>query len=233
MYVSLRWFDLSSSSSSWSSFKEIPCNSGTSSHSPITEYQISGFVLISLGALLLADGERVLLSRLLGPGDATPEQPLFYYLAFAIVAVGFLMSITGLLGCWVSCLYNHCVTATVRLFDIFRKIIRLRFPNLVIHFLIFLFLHLISQYIVLIVLLLLGECTVCVLAVFWPHILGVDVRTTRLVRALQRSYALPGREQFTAALDLAQTSVSSLSNSRMSVEGTMSLQANQIPFSLS
>lgn len=50
----------------------------------------------------------------------------------------------------------------------------------------------------------------CVLAVFWPHLLGVDVRPARLVRALQRSYAVPGREQFTAALDLAQTMVRAL-----------------------
>ncbi|XP_033217935.1 tetraspanin-17-like [Belonocnema kinseyi] len=56
-----------------------------------------------------------------------------------------------------------------------------------------------------IVLLLIGEATVCVLTVFWPHLLGIDVRPSRLVRALQRSYAVPGREQFTAALDLAQT----------------------------
>ncbi|XP_046748183.1 CD82 antigen [Diprion similis] len=138
-------------------------------------FLISGFVLISLGALLLADNERILLSRLLGPGDATPEQPLFYYLAFAIVALGFLMAATGLLGCWASCLYNRCVTVT---------------------------------YVALIILLLLGECTVCVLAVFWPHLLGVDVRTARLVRALQRSYAVAGRDQFTAALDLAQTAFS-------------------------
>lgn len=41
--------------------------------------------------------------------------------------------------------------------------------------------------------------------VFWPHVLGIDVRPARLIRALQRSYAVPGREQFTAALDLAQT----------------------------
>lgn len=57
------------------------------------------------------------------------------------------------------------------------------------------------------ILLLLGECTVCIIAVFWPHILGIDVRPARLIRALQRSYAVPGREQFTAALDLAQTTV--------------------------
>jgi len=49
---------------------------------------------------------------------------------------------------------------------------------------------------------------VCIIAVFWPHILGIDVRPARLIRALQRSYAVPGREQFTAALDLAQTTVS-------------------------
>lgn len=58
-----------------------------------------------------------------------------------------------------------------------------------------------------IILLLLGECTVCIIAVFWPHILGIDVRPARLIRALQRSYSVPGREQFTAALDLAQTTV--------------------------
>ncbi|EGI64890.1 CD63 antigen [Acromyrmex echinatior] len=61
------------------------------------------------------------------------------------------------------------------------------------------------SYLLTIILLLLGECTVCIIAVFWPHILGIDVRPARLIRALQRSYAVPGREQFTAALDLAQT----------------------------
>lgn len=64
------------------------------------------------------------------------------------------------------------------------------------------------QYLLIIILLLFGECTVCIIAVFWPHILGIDVRPARLIRALQRSYAVPGREQFTAALDLAQTTVS-------------------------
>lgn len=43
---------------------------------------------------------------------------------------------------------------------------------------------------------------------FWPQLLGIDVRPARLIRGLQRSYAVPGREQFTAALDLAQTTVS-------------------------
>lgn len=64
------------------------------------------------------------------------------------------------------------------------------------------------QYVSVIVLLLIGKCSLCLLVVFWPHLLGVDVKAPRLLRALQRSYALPGREQFTAAIDLAQTSVS-------------------------
>jgi len=75
---------------------------------------MSGFVLMSLGGLLLADNDRILLSRLLGPGDIHPDQPLFYYLAFAIVALGFFIALTGLLGCWAACLFNRCITISVR-----------------------------------------------------------------------------------------------------------------------
>lgn len=82
---------------------------------------MSGFVLMSLGGLLLADNDRILLSRLLGPGDFHPEQPLFYYLAFALVALGFFIAIVGLGGCWAACLYNRCITISVRsIFHYFR-----------------------------------------------------------------------------------------------------------------
>ncbi|KAL2725674.1 Tetraspanin-11 [Vespula squamosa] len=138
-------------------------------------FLISGFILMSLGALLLADNERILLSRLLGPSDVQPDQPLFYYLAFAISALGFFIAITGLFGCWAACLFNQCITIS---------------------------------YVVTITLLLLSECTIFIVAIFWPYLLGIDVRPARLIRALQRSYAVPGREQFTAALDLAQTTFS-------------------------
>ncbi|XP_011495333.1 PREDICTED: tetraspanin-9-like [Ceratosolen solmsi marchali] len=138
-------------------------------------FLMSGFVLMSLGALLLADSDRVLLSRLLGASDVHPEQPLFYYVALVVVVIGFAIAITGILGCWASCLHNCCITAT---------------------------------YVSIIALLLIGKCSICMIVVFWPHLLGVNVRAPRLLKALQRSYALPGREQFTAALDLAQTSFS-------------------------
>lgn len=74
---------------------------------------MSGFVLMSLGALLLADSDRILLSRLLGSSDVHPEQPIFYYVALVIVGIGFIIAITGILGCWASCLYNCCITAAV------------------------------------------------------------------------------------------------------------------------
>jgi hypothetical protein len=55
--------------------------------------------------------------------------------------------------------------------------------------------------------LLLGESSVGVLAVVCPEYLGVTVSMTRLAESLQRTYGVPGKEQFTAAVDLAQTIV--------------------------
>ncbi|XP_034946633.1 CD82 antigen-like [Chelonus insularis] len=138
-------------------------------------FTISGFVLMSLGVILLIDSDRILMSRLLGPDESQLNQPLFYYLAFGFVGLGFIIVITGLFGCWLSCSSHCCVT---------------------------------GLYITALILLLLSEFTLCAVAVFWPDLIGVDVHSTRLVRALQRNYGLPGREQFTAALDLAQTTYS-------------------------
>lgn len=97
----------------WNTFFRDRGSSGDIKVCPL-HFQISGFALMSLGALLLADDKRILLSRLLGPGDIHPEQPLFYYLAFAVVGLGFLITLTGLLGCWATCIYNRCVTISVR-----------------------------------------------------------------------------------------------------------------------
>lgn len=135
-------------------------------------FLMSGFVLMSCGALLLADSHRVLLSRLLGSEEIYQDQPMFYYFAFIIVAVGFIISVTGLLGCWATCLHNCCITTT---------------------------------YILMIILLMMVEISICTVVIFFPQYLGIDLQPSRLIRALQRNYAVPGREQFTAALDLAQS----------------------------
>lgn len=55
--------------------------------------------------------------------------------------------------------------------------------------------------------LLLGESSVGVLAVVCPEYVGVTISMTRLAESLQRAYGVPGKEQFTAAVDLAQTIV--------------------------
>lgn len=65
----------------------------------------------------------------------------------------------------------------------------------------------IRQYLFLLTLLLLGELAVGALAALGPQFLGLAIESPRLTDALQRGYGVPGREQFTAALDLAQVSV--------------------------
>lgn len=59
-----------------------------------------------------------------------------------------------------------------------------------------------------IILLMMVEISICTVVIFFPQYLGIDLQPSRLIRALQRNYAVPGREQFTAALDLAQSVVS-------------------------
>jgi hypothetical protein len=63
------------------------------------------------------------------------------------------------------------------------------------------------QFLFLLVVLLLGESSLGVLAVICPEYLGVTVSVTQLTESLQRTYGVPGKEQFTAAIDLAQTNV--------------------------
>lgn len=39
----------------------------------------------------------------------------------------------------------------------------------------------------------------------WPHCLGLNLDSTAMVKSLQRNYGISGQEQFTAAMDYAQT----------------------------
>jgi hypothetical protein len=63
------------------------------------------------------------------------------------------------------------------------------------------------QLLFLLVVMLLSESSLGVLAVICPEYLGVTVTKTQLAESLQRTYGVPGKEQFTAAIDLAQTIV--------------------------
>lgn len=59
----------------------------------------------------------------------------------------------------------------------------------------------------LLTLLLVAEATLGVLAGVYPDYVGVGL-TNRLVDMLQRNFGVPGKEQLTAAVDLAQNKVS-------------------------
>lgn len=54
---------------------------------------------------------------------------------------------------------------------------------------------------------LVGECAVYATAWVWPNCLGLEVDPEILTKSLQRNYGNAGQEQFTAAIDLAQTKV--------------------------
>jgi hypothetical protein len=54
---------------------------------------------------------------------------------------------------------------------------------------------------------LVGECAIYVIAWAWPNCLGLEVNPEDLTRSLQKNYGNTGQEQFTSAIDLAQTLV--------------------------
>ncbi|XP_063232263.1 tetraspanin-11 [Bacillus rossius redtenbacheri] len=64
-----------------------------------------------------------------------------------------------------------------------------------------------AAYLFLLVLLLLGECSCSVVATLCPQYVGVGVDAASLTESVQRLYGVPGKDQFTAAVDLAQTTL--------------------------
>lgn len=168
--------------------------------------QVSGLGAVVLGALLLCDAPRVLMSRLIlaagvsGANSALlPPQPLLYYACLAVMGLGLVICAVAVLGCWASCLHSYCILGTVS----HASLSATRTPpatGAVTDSLL--------QYLFLLTLMLLAELAVGALAALGPQFLGLAVEHPRLTDALQRGYGVPGREQFTAAFDLAQVTVS-------------------------
>lgn len=65
--------------------------------------------------------------------------------------------------------------------------------------------------------LLVAECVLAVLAVLCPQYLGLTIDREDVQDNWQRTYGVPGREQYTAAIDLAQTKVLYNLTNRMDV----------------
>lgn len=64
---------------------------------------------------------------------------------------------------------------------------------------------LLSTYFIMILSLLLTKFAICVIIAMWPQCLGLNVSVTEMVRVMQGSYGVPGFEQYTVAMDFAQT----------------------------
>lgn len=64
---------------------------------------------------------------------------------------------------------------------------------------------LLTSYFVMVLLLLLFKFSVCVVITIWPQCLGLNLNATEMVKILQGSYGVPGYEQYTVAMDFAQT----------------------------
>lgn len=130
------------------------------------------------GVRLFYDRDRILLSRLLA---ATSEQldnlpqPLFHYIAIGLTVAGMMAIVASILGFWA-----FCLTSTISYCCM-------------------------SIYFVMVVGLLVAESMICLAISLWPHCLGISLDEDRMVQALQTNYGVPSREQYTIAMDLAQT----------------------------
>lgn len=144
-------------------------------HSPVSLPQLCGMLLIVAGCYLYTDNKRILLSRLL----AAPSEQLssLPQPLFYYIALG--SAVAGFIA----------VLAAM-----------LGFWASCLHTYCFL-----SVYFLCVVVLLLAESVVCLAITLWPHCLGISLDEGQMVKALQRNYGVPGQEQFTNAMDLAQT----------------------------
>ncbi|KAL3279231.1 hypothetical protein HHI36_016744 [Cryptolaemus montrouzieri] len=134
---------------------------------------VCGFTLVTGGLLLLFDTDRVLLSKLLVSGvQASLRYPLFYYAAIGVTVLGCILAMTGVLGCWASCMHSYWM---------------------------------LSIYFLIIILVLIGECVLFATVWAWPNCLGLRLDPYDLIKTIQGSFGKESQEEFTAAVDLAQT----------------------------
>ncbi|KAH8354074.1 hypothetical protein KR084_004737 [Drosophila pseudotakahashii] len=138
-------------------------------------FLICGLLLIVSGLYILSDNKRILLSRLLA-ASSDRLSSLPQPLLFYI-ALG--VAIAGFVA----------ILAAV-----------VGFWASCLHTYCFLTIYFLS-----VVVLLLTESVLCLAITLWPHCLGISLDESQMVRSLQSNYGVPGQEQFTNAVDLAQT----------------------------
>nr|XP_016933597.1 uncharacterized protein LOC108012682 [Drosophila suzukii] len=137
-------------------------------------FLICGLLLIASGLYIFSDNKRILLSRLLA-ASSDRLSSLPQPLLFYI-ALG--VAIAGFVA---------TLAAVVG------------FWASCLHTYCFLTIYFLS-----VVVLLLTESVLCLAITLWPHCLGISLDESQMVRSLQVNYGVPGQEQFTNAMDLAQ-----------------------------
>uniref|UniRef100_U5EX76 Putative tetraspanin n=1 Tax=Corethrella appendiculata TaxID=1370023 RepID=U5EX76_9DIPT len=143
-------------------------------------FLLCGITLVSTGFYLFTDGPRVLLSRLLiTSSDHSHKSPLTELPQPLFYYVAFGLTAAGLVAVLAAML--GCWASCMNTYCV------------------------LSIYFVIILSLLVIEFGVCLMITAWPACLGLNLDENIMVKALQGSYGVPGQEQFTAAMDLAQT----------------------------
>ncbi|XP_035789020.1 CD151 antigen-like [Anopheles albimanus] len=142
-------------------------------------FMLCGIVLLSTGFYLFTDSPRILLSRLLISATEQHRTPLSELEQPLFHYVAFGLTSAGLVAIIASLL--GCWATCMNTYCV------------------------LTMYFLIILSLLIAEFGVCLMITAWPQCLGLNLNETAMVKALQGSYGVPGHEQFTAAMDLAQT----------------------------
>ncbi|XP_053670444.1 CD151 antigen [Anopheles nili] len=142
-------------------------------------FMLCGVTLLSTGFCLFTDAPRILLSRLLISSSDQHRTPLSELEQPLFYYVAFGLTSAGLVAIIASLL--GCWATCMNTYCV------------------------LTMYFLIILSLLVVEFGVCLMITAWPQCLGLNLNETAMVKALQASYGVPGHEQFTSAMDLAQT----------------------------
>lgn len=140
--------------------------------------QLCGVVVLLTGFYLFTDSKRLLLSSLLivTPDDANPLKDLKHPL---FLYVAFVLTVLGMLIVTIS--FVGYWTAMLNNYC------------------------LLTSYFIMVLFLLMIKFGLCIVITLWPQCLGLNLNATEMVKILQGSYGVPGFEQYTVAMDFAQT----------------------------
>lgn len=161
----------------------------------ILSLQACGLMLLFAGFSLFIDSERILLSRLVGASSdilLNLPHPFFYYVALGLAIAGLFAIFASFIGWWATCLKSYCVLSIVGGIEF--DVRRIAYQNFILSFFL-------VQYFLVVLSLLLIEFTFCSMVTVWPQCVGLNLDESLMVKVLQSSYGVPGKEQVRNEID--------------------------------